>query len=62
MALVNAYNTRTGKKVPHQVPEHWIDHPRIGKHLSRTPSGKTAGKPKATKAATETPAAGDEKE
>lgn len=59
MTLVTAYDTRTGEKLPHQVPEHWIGHPRLGAHLSRTPRQKAADK-KAVKATTKTPTTGDE--
>lgn len=60
MTLVTAYDKRTGEKLPHQVPEHWIEHPRLGVHLSRTPRQKAADKKRAARPATETPAAGDE--
>lgn len=59
MTLVPAYDTRTGEKLPHQVPEHWIGHPRLGAHLSRTPRQKAADNKRAARPATETPATGD---
>ena len=37
MALVPAYDTRTGEKLPYFVPQHHIDHPVLGKYLSATP-------------------------
>lgn len=40
--LVHAYDTRTGKKLAHQVPAKWIGHPILGKHLSLTPRQKAA--------------------
>ena len=49
MALVPAYDTRTGQLVEHLVPDTWIGHPILGPHLSANP-------PKAAEA-TETPAA-----
>lgn len=42
MALVDAYDTRTGKKLAHLVPEHLIGHPVLGPNLSRLPSQATA--------------------
>lgn len=42
MALVPAYDTRTGEKLPYFVPEHHITHPVLGKHLSRTEPTKSA--------------------
>lgn len=34
--LIYAYDTRTGEQVTHPVPEHWLGHPKLGEHLSRT--------------------------
>lgn len=63
MAFVYAYDTRTGEKLAHQVPEHWLDHPTLGKNLSRTPRQKAADRKAAIAATiTQAPAAGDEKE
>lgn len=45
--LVHAYDTRTGKKLAHQVPAKWIGHPILGKHLSLTPRQKAADTKKA---------------
>ncbi len=61
--FVPAYDTRTGKKLPHFVPpEHHIDHPVIGRFLSRTPPRAKASGRKAAEAATnEAPATGDDK-
>lgn len=33
---VEVYSKTTGKK--HIVPEHWLDHPVLGKNFARTPS------------------------
>lgn len=54
--FVPAYDTRTGQK--RYVPEHWIGHPRLGKHLSKTPRQKAAERRNAAAAPadTETPA------
>lgn len=74
--FLTAYNTTTGEKLPNPVPEHWFDHPVLGKNISRTPRARAAAaarKPAAptreratTKARTETPTApasgDDEKE
>lgn len=40
MAFVDAYSTKTGKKLPNPVPEHYLDHPVLGRDLSRLPSRK----------------------
>ena len=37
MALVPAYDTRTGELVEHLVPDTWIGHPVLGPHLSTEP-------------------------
>lgn len=42
MALVPAYDTRTGQKLPYFVPAHHIDHPKFGKFLSATEPTKSA--------------------
>ncbi|MGN8636871.1 hypothetical protein ACTQ43_13935 [Segatella copri] len=34
MSLIAAIDTRTGKVLPDLVPEHWLDHPLLGKHLA----------------------------
>lgn len=60
MALVQAYDTRTGDKLPHLVRDAAVSHPVLGKHLSLTPRQKAAEK-KAAPAAT-APAAGDRKD
>lgn len=39
--FVDVYDTRTGKKVPHQVPE---DHLRLFPYLALTPSQKALTK------------------
>ncbi|GAB6937076.1 hypothetical protein ACQP60_18950 [Isoptericola variabilis] len=59
--FVPAYDTRTGKKLPHFVPEHHIDHPVIGRFLSRTPRAKASGRKAAEAATNEAPATGDDK-
>ncbi len=67
MALVNAADKKSGDILPYLVPEHWIDHPVLGKNIKKLPSDKAA---KATKKpavgsshpvnpTTDTPAAGD---
>lgn len=66
MAFVAAYSKKTGKKLPYLVPEHHLDHPVLGRNLSRLPSAKKASRKKAAKQAdpvttTEAPAAGDDK-
>lgn len=67
MTLVNAYDIRTGQKLPHRVRDSVVNHEVLGEHLSLTPrekSGKRAAPkqpaPVATNNPTETPAAGDE--
>ena len=62
MAFVYAYDKTTGEKLAHQVPEHWIDHPTLGRNLSRTPRQKAADKAAAAATNKKAPAAGDEKE
>lgn len=37
MALVDAWDKRTGEKLPHFVPKHLIGHPVLGAHLSDKP-------------------------
>lgn len=60
MALIDAYDKRTGRKLPQRVPEHFIGHPVLGEHLSKTPRQKAADTRKAAPAATpKAPAAGD---
>lgn len=54
--FVAAYDKRTGEKLPHPVPEHWLTHPVLGANLSKTPRQKAADKKKET----EEPAAGGE--
>lgn len=41
MALVPAYDTRTGQLVEHLVPDTWIGHPVLGPHLSTEPPAET---------------------
>lgn len=53
--FVPAYDTRTGRKLPHHIPEHYFDDPVLGKHVRRTPRNAAANKNTTTKA----PAAGD---
>lgn len=42
--FVDAWNRKTGKKLPHPVPEHWLTHPVLGRDLSKTPRQKAADK------------------
>lgn len=37
MALVPAYDARTGKKLPQLVPDHWFDHPVLKRGIRRAP-------------------------
>ena len=66
MAFVAAYSKKTGKKLPYLVPEHHLDHPVLGRNLSRLPSAKkkasrkkAAGKKADPVRPIETPASGD---
>ena len=45
MSLVDVYDTKTGKKLPYQQPAHIVDHPVLGKRLSRIPSSTTKDAP-----------------
>lgn len=38
--FVTAYNTRTGRKLPHAVPEHFVNELAVTTGLSATPRGK----------------------
>ena len=58
MPFLPAYDRRTGRKLPHFVPEHWFDHPVLGQHVRRTPRNAAANKKNTTPQA---PAAGDNK-
>lgn len=54
--FLTAYNTTTGEKLSNPVPEHWFDHPVLGKNISRTPRSWAAAAKKATvKPAAEAP-------
>ena len=68
-----AYSKRTGKKLPHLVPDHWFDHPVLGRDIRRSPSASAPKKTPRTfrRAATQveatapaetpqTPASGDD--
>jgi len=44
MALVPAYDARTGRKQRQYVPETWFDHPVLGKNVRRTPKNAAAQK------------------
>jgi len=44
--MVEVYDTRTGSKLAHRVPEVWL---RIFPHLSLTPKSKAAAGPRAEK-------------
>ena len=35
MALIQVYDKRTGEPVPHLVPEHWLDNPKLGGNYTR---------------------------
>lgn len=43
MALTDAWDKRTGKRVPHLVPEHHIGHKIFGPNLVPKPPVKKAG-------------------
>lgn len=62
MPLIDAYRRDNGRKV--RVPEHWFDHPTLGRPFSKTPSQRARDqkKPRATAARTNTPAHGDREE
>lgn len=55
MAMVPAYSTRTGRKLPHFIPEAWFDHPVLGQHVRRTPRNAAANR-----TTTQAPARGDD--
>lgn len=55
MALIAAYRKDNGTKV--HIPEHWLDHPVLGKPFSKTPRQKAEDQ--AAEAAPSTPATGD---
>ena len=42
MAFLPAYDRRTGRKLPHFVPEHWFDDPVLGQNVRRTPRNAAA--------------------
>lgn len=42
MALVSAYDSRTGELFPNRVPEAWIGHPKLGPFLTRDPIASAA--------------------
>lgn len=53
MGLVDAWDKRTGKRVPHLVPEHHIGHKIFGPHMvPKPPAKKAATTDTAGKAAT----------
>lgn len=60
--LVEAYDTRTGKKLPNRVPAKAVGDPVVGPHLSLTPRQKAAKKAGSSAESTETPVAGEGKE
>ncbi len=41
MAFIDAYDTRTGEKLPHQVPEHFLTIKSFD-YLSKTPKQKAS--------------------
>lgn len=55
MALVDAYDTKTGKKLPYLVPEEHIDHPVLGKRLSRLPSDQSQTESRSRRSGRRTP-------
>lgn len=48
--FVKAYSSVTGRRLP-DVPEHWMDHPVLGKNIRRSP--KSAAEQKRVKATAE---------
>jgi len=68
--FVEVYDKATGKKLPHPVPEHLVEHPIWGRNLTLTPREKA--RPRATRrrkrspapetTTTEAPAVGDDNE
>ena len=36
--FVDVYSTKTGRKLPKPVPEHYLEHERLGRNLSTLPS------------------------
>lgn len=42
MALVEAFDKRTGKPVPHLVPEHYFDNPKLRGNYVRTQAAASA--------------------
>lgn len=40
MALIDAWDKRTGKRVPHLVPAHHVGHPFLGPNLVPSPPKK----------------------
>ena len=51
MAKIWAYRTDTGEKV--QIPEHFLDHPTLGKPFRKTPSQKAKDADREAKEAAE---------
>lgn len=63
MAFIEVVNSRGQKQV---VPEHWLDHPKLGNGLrrskrraSQSPSGTRAGKADTSSANTDTAPSAD---
>lgn len=48
--FVPAYDRRTGRKLPHFIPEAWFDHPVLGQHVRRTPRNAAANRTTTTNA------------
>lgn len=42
MALVEAFDKRTGEPVPHLVPEHYFDNPKLRGNYVRSQAAATA--------------------
>lgn len=63
MALIQVYRSQTGERVT--IPEHWLDHPELGKGFRKTKppaaqvEANTTSQPKQS-AGSKTPAAGDD--
>ena len=59
MAMVPAYDRRTGRKLPNFIPEHWFDDPVLGQNVRRTPRNAAARTEATASATTKAPASGD---
>lgn len=43
---IDAYDAKTGAKLPHPIPEHWLAHPVLGKTFRKTPRQATSDEKK----------------